>query len=140
MADRLKLSALRGRARRTAGKSLARSTGFPVPPRKAMSLARKASKKLQYPLAPYARANSLQLAQWAAAEWGKLGRWKSLALPVVLYTAYRTWQDEIAQREEYLANRTRRDVQRDYAKLYGSFGEPPRRRRLLGIIPLRSAR
>src|SRR5206468_1523718 len=96
MAKQDQITALRQKSRVAAEESLKEREGFPIPPRKAMAQAKKASKGLPYPLPPYAVANPLQLYRWAADEWRSLGRWQGLAAPVVALAALLTWEKERA--------------------------------------------
>ena len=96
MAKKNQLQSLRDRARRTATKELEGRDGFPIAPRKAMSQAKKASKNLPYPMAPFATVNLLQLYRWAQAEWQSLGRWQGLATPIIIVVALLTWEKEKA--------------------------------------------
>jgi hypothetical protein len=135
MAKKDEVSKLRRESRRLATKELRTGGGFPIAPRKAMSQAKKASKDLAYPLAPYAAANPFQLFRWAAQEWDKLGRWQGLALPVIIITALRTWEKEKAAQETYFMELERRAIRRENARLYGTYGVAPKKRKLFGFIP-----
>jgi hypothetical protein len=99
MADKNKVSKLREKSRIAALEGLRSQPGLPVPPRKAMSLAKKKSKGLGYPLPPYPGANPLVLFQWARGEWQQLGKWQRLALPVMALVALTTWEKENEMRE-----------------------------------------
>src|SRR5205814_10398610 len=99
MADKNKVSKLREKSRIAALEGLRSKPGFPVPPRKAMSLAKKKSKKSAYPLPPYPGANPLMIFQWARGEWQQLGKWQRLALPVILVVGLTTWEKEAQLRE-----------------------------------------
>jgi hypothetical protein len=112
--------------------------GFPLPPRKAMAQAKKASKELAYPVAPYPRANPLQLYRWSAEEWKRLGRWQTLATPVVLLVGLLTWEKEKALQDAYIDQLEKAETRRFAASLYGAYGRAPRKKKLLGIIPLPS--
>ena len=136
MAKKDRAIELRQKSKFAAMEGLRRREGFPVPPRKAMSQARKTSKKLPYPLAPYPSANPLQLYRWAAAEWQTLGRWQGLAAPVVILVALLTWEKEKAMREGYMAQVDKVRVRQQAAEVYGAYGRRPKRRKLLGVIPL----
>jgi hypothetical protein len=140
MAKKDQLEKKRQKAREVAKKDLKERRGFPVAPRKAMSNAKKASKRLDYPLPPYAGANFLQLYRWGSEEWRKLGRWQGLAVPVVLLTALLTWEKEKAIQEDYYVRLEQQAIRQENAKLYGTFGRAPKQRKLLGIIPLPGGR
>lgn len=140
MAKKDQLDMERQKAREAAKKDLKKRQGFPVAPRKAMSNAKKASKKLDYPVPPYAGVNLLQLYRWGSEEWRKLGRWQNLALPVVLLTALLTWEKEKALQEDYYVRLEQRAIREENARLYGTFGRAPKRRKLLGFIPLPGGR
>jgi hypothetical protein len=131
-----KVVELKKKSRLDAFKILRENEGFPVPPRKAMSQAKKATKMLGYPVAPYTNTNPIQLFNWAKQEWGKLGRWQSLATPVVLLVGLLTWQKEQAVQEEYMGNSEKAKARRLAAQIYRVAEEPKRKRKLLGIIPL----
>src|SRR3954468_9941943 len=94
MAKKDNAKSLSEKTKSDAIKGLKKHEGLPVPPRKAMSQAKKTSKKLPYPVAPYPLANPLQLYRWAEAEWKSLGRWQTLAAPFILVAALRTWEKE----------------------------------------------
>ncbi len=136
MAKKNQLQSLRDRARRTATKELEGRDGFPIAPRKAMSQAKKASKNLPYPVAPFAGANPLQLYRWAQAEWQSLGRWQSLAAPVIIVVALLTWEKEKALQAARWFELEKADAKEKAARMYGAFGQPRSKRKLLGIIPL----
>ena len=111
--------------------------GLPLPPRKAMSNAKKASKKLSYPLPPYPGANPVQLYKWARYEWWKLGKWQGLALPLVVLTALRTWEKETELKEARWQQIDKIEAKQAAAEAYGAFGRfRPKKRKLFGIIPL----
>lgn len=133
---RKKVVELKKKSRLDAFKILRGSEGFPVPPRKAMSQARKATKALGYPVAPYTNTNPVQLFNWAKLEWIKLGRWQSLATPVILLVVLRTWQKEQTVQEEYMGNSDKAKARRLAAQIYRVAEPPQRKRKLLGIIPL----
>jgi hypothetical protein len=99
MAKKAEIRTLRRKSRVVARKELKSHPGFPVPPRKAMSLARKKSKGLPYPLPPYPGGNPVQLIRWVSGEWQKLGRFKRLALPVIAFVALTTWEKEREMQE-----------------------------------------
>jgi len=98
MAKKDEVEKLRQKSRITALEGLRKQPGFPVRPGKAMSIARKKSKGRGYPPAPYP-ANPLLLYQWARGEWESLGKWKMLALPVIIIVALTTWEKEFMLRE-----------------------------------------
>lgn len=132
-----KLDKLRQRSRFAAMEANRPVGGFPVPPRKAMSRAKKASKKLPYPVPPYPGANPLQLYRWAQFEWWKLGRWQRLALPVIVIVGLRTWEKEKELQEERWHQIDKIEAKQAAAEAYGAFGPTGRKRKkLLGIIPL----
>jgi hypothetical protein len=136
MAKQDKLEKERQKAREAAGKDLKERRGFPIAPRKAMANAKKASKRLSYPVPPYAGANILQLYRWGSEEWRKVGRWQNLALPFVILTALLTWEKEKALQEDYYVQLEQRAIREENAKLYGTFGRAPKPRKLFGFIPL----
>ncbi len=136
MADKDKVQSLREKSKSVAAKTLEHKGGFPVPPRKAMSQAKKASKKMSYPIAPYPAANPLQLYRWAQAEWRGLGRWQGLAAPVIVLVALLTWEKEQHIQEERWFDIDKAATKAYAAKVYGAFGRGKRKRKLLGIIPL----
>ena len=131
-----KVVELKKKSRLDAFKILRGSEGFPVPPRKAMSQAKKATKALGYPVAPYTNTNPIQLFSWAKQEWSKMGRWQSLVAPVVLLVALRTWDKEQAVQEEYMGMSDKARARRLAAQIYRVDEPPKRKRKLLGIIPL----
>lgn len=99
MAKKSEIKTLRQKSRIAALEGLRSQKGFPVPPRKAMSLAAKKSKGLPYPLPPFAGGNLLLLFQWARGEWQSLGRHKKFALPIIALVALTTWEKENEMRE-----------------------------------------
>jgi hypothetical protein len=99
MAGKSDITTLKGKSRIAAFKGLRSQRGFAVPPRKAMSLARKKSKGLAYPLPPYAGENLLVLFQWVRGEWKALGKYRRLALPIIALVALTTWEQEYLKRE-----------------------------------------
>ena len=111
MAKNDKVKKERRRAMFAAMEGLRPQKGFPVPPRKAMSQANKASKKLAYPLAPYPGASLLQLYRWGSAEWQSLGRWQNLALPVVVLVSLLTWEKERGIQDDYWAVKDKEEDQ-----------------------------
>jgi hypothetical protein len=140
MAGRDKAKKEREKAKFAAMEGLRPRDRWPVPPRKATSRAKKASKRLPYPLAPYLDANPLQLYRWAGAEWKSLGRWQSLALPVIVLVGLLTWEKEKALQEAYRLELEKAGTRQYAARLYGAFGPARRRRKLFGIIPLPGGR
>jgi hypothetical protein len=128
-----KVVELQKKSRLDALKIMRGSEGFPVPPRKAMAQARKATKKLGYPVAPYTNTNPLQLFNWAKLEWAKLGKWQTLATPVILLVGLLTWNKEQAIQEEYNANTDKARARRLAAQAY-RFTAPPKRKSLIGRI------
>jgi hypothetical protein len=136
MANKDKVTELRQRSRFAAMEGLRPRGGFPVRPRKAMSQAKKSSKRLAYPLAPYPGASLLQLYRWARYEWWQLGKWQRLALPVIVLFSLLTWEHESQLREAREVQVYKTATKRFAARMYGAYGPEPRRRKLLGIIPL----
>lgn len=135
MAKDDKVKELRQKSMYAAMEGLRPRLGFPVPPRKAMARAKKASKKLPYPLPPYANTNPLLLYRWASEEWRRLGRWQSLAGPVALVAALLTWEKEKALQEARWTELDKAAARQHAAEVYGAYGRP-RRRKLFGVIPL----
>ena len=138
MAKNDKAKKERRRAMFAAMEGLRPQKGFPVPPRKAMSQANKASKKLVYPLAPYPGAGLLQLYRWGTAEWKSLGRWQNLALPVVVLVSLLTWEKEQAIQDDYWATKDKEEIRTKATRMYVEMSAEPkaRKRKLLGVIPL----
>jgi hypothetical protein len=137
MAKDDKVKELKQKSRSAATKGLEAARGFPTPPRKAVKEAKKASKKLPYPVPPYPGANPAQLYRWAQHEWQGLGRWQNLALPVIVIVGLLTWEKESALKEARWGEVERTDARQIAAETYGAFGRPPtRNRKLLGFIPL----
>jgi hypothetical protein len=137
MAKDDKVKELRQRSMYAAMEGLRPRLGFPVPPRKAMARAKKASKNLPYPLPPYPKTNPLVLYRWASEEWRRLGKWQSFVAPVAIISALLTWEREKALQEERWAALDKAAARREAAEVYGAYGQrPARRRKLLGIIPL----
>jgi hypothetical protein len=132
-----KLEQMRQKSRFAAMEAKKPVGGLPLPPRKAMSNAKKASKKLSYPLPPYPGANPVQLYRWARYEWWKLGKWQGLALPLVVLTALRTWEKEMELKEARWQQVDKIEAKQAAAEAYGAFGRfRPKKRKLFGIIPL----
>lgn len=136
MAEKDKIKKARQKSKFAAMEALRDNKGFPIPPRKAMSRAKKASKKLAYPLPPYAGANPVQLYRWGQFEWRKLGRWQRVVLPVVVLNALLTWERERELQDHYWDLVDRAQAKEVAAQAYGAYGPRPRKRKLLGIIPL----
>lgn len=141
MAGKDKLKKARQKSRFAAMEALRQQRGFPIPPRKAVSRAKKASKKLAYPLPPYVGANPLQLYRWAQFEWKKLGRWQRVATPVVALVALLTWEKEKIVQEQRWDEIEQQQAKRTAAELYGAHGpsiyeQRTKPRKLLGLIPL----
>jgi hypothetical protein len=130
-----KVEELQKKSRFEALRMLRESQGFPVPPRKAVSQAKKTSKKLGYPVAPY-KANPIELYRWGRHEWEQLGRWRGLAAPVALLVALTTWEKEKGLQEEYWSNTEKARARRAAVEAYRLAQRMPRKRKLLGIIPL----
>ena len=131
-----KLEKLRQKSRFAAMEVKKPVGGLPVPPRKAMANAKKASKKLPYPIAPYIGANPIQLYRWARYEWWKLGKWQQLALPVIVLTALRTWEKERELQEARWQQIDKIETKQAAAEAYGAFGRARPKKKLLGFIPL----
>lgn len=136
MAEKDKIKKARQKSKFAAMEALRDNKGFPIPPRKAMSRAKKASKKLAYPLPPYAGANPVQLYRWGQFEWRKLGRWQRVVLPVVVLNALLTWERERELQDRYWDLVDRAQAKETAAQAYGAYGPRPRKRKLLSIIPL----
>ncbi len=136
MPEEDRIEKLRRELRAEASAGLKREHVFPVPPRKAMSKARKASKKSPYPLPPYPGVGLLELARWARSGWAQLGRWQGLALPLVVITALLTWEQEKALQEARWVQAEKAELKHMAAEMYGAFGPPRKKRKLLGIIPV----
>ena len=137
MAKDDKKKELRQKSRFAAMDGLRPHNGLPIPPRQAMKQAKRASKKLAYPVPPYAGTFLPVLLMDAAAEWDKLGKWKRFAAPAVALVALRTWEREAEKREKFQVVVERRAVKTTVAELYGSrFMAKPERRKLFGVIPL----
>src|SRR6476659_6250736 len=133
MAGKDKVKKLREQSRFAAMEGLRPKSGWAVPPRKAMAQAKKASKDLAYPLAPYPTANRMQLLRWAQTEWRSLGPWQGLALPFLIVTALRTWEKEKAIQEVRQFDLDKADTQLFAAHLYGAYGRPKPKRKLLDL-------
>lgn len=136
MAQKDKVKKERQKSRFAAMEALRENKGFPIPPRKAMSQAKKASKKLPYPLPPYAGANPVQVVRWSQFEWRRLRKWQNVALPFVIISALLTWEKERDLQERYLDDLERAQTKEAAARAYGAYGQQPKRRKLFGVIPL----
>ncbi|MFL5732124.1 MAG: hypothetical protein ACJ78Q_02890 [Chloroflexia bacterium] len=136
MAKKDEVKTLQQKSKFAAMEGLRPTSRWPVSPRKAMAQARKSSKGRGYPVPPYPDANPLQLFRWGRSEWHSLGRAQKVALPVIIFTALTTWEKEDAIREERQFELDRASAKVYAARLFGAFGEPRRKRKLLGIIPL----
>jgi hypothetical protein len=136
MAKKDKKEELRQKAHFAAMEATKPKGGFPVPPRKAMARANRASKKLPYPVPPYPGANPMQLFRWAQVEWWKLGRWQGMAGPVVALVGLLTWEKEKDRQEAWRRQVDKIEVKQMAREMYGVYGQPKRRRKLLGLIPL----
>lgn len=136
MAAKKKVEELQRKSRFDALKILREQQGFPVSPRKAVSQARKATKERGYLVSPYPNSNPIQLYNWAKSEWAKLGKWQSLAAPIALIVALRTWEKERALQQDYQGQSDKAEARRLAAKAYNLIDRPRPRRKLLGIIPL----
>jgi len=97
-------------------------------PRRAMGLAKKQSKTLSYPLAPYP-VNLLLLYQWARGEWESLGKHKKVALPVIILVALTTWEKELFRREARWDEIEHQETAKLARKLYLEASGTPRKRR-----------
>ncbi len=137
MASKDKLKKDKQKSRFAAMEALRATKGFPVPPRKAMSRAKKTSKKLPYPVSPYQGAGLLSVYRWAGYEWRKLGRWQRVAAPVIALVALLQWEKEREIQDARWGEIERAQVKELAAKTYGAYVTRPRRKRkLLGVIPL----
>jgi hypothetical protein len=136
MAKKDKLKKDRQKSRFAAMEALRENKGFPLPPRKAMSQAKKASKKLAYPLPPYPGTNPVQLFRWAQFEWRKLGKWQNVVLPFVVLNALLTWEREKEHQDRYWDQLERGQTKEIAAQAYGAYGQRPKRRKLFGVIAL----
>lgn len=136
MAKDDKKKELRQKSKFAAMEGLRPHNGLPIPPRRAMRQAKRASKKLAYPVPPYAGTLLPILLMDAVAEWDKLGKWKSFAAPVVALVGLRTWEQEARKREQFQVVVERRAAKTTVAELYGSRYLARPKRKLLGIIPL----
>ena len=129
MAGKDEVKKLRRKSRIAALEGLRNQPGFPVPPRKAMSLAKKKSKSLAYPLPPYPAANPLLLYQWARGEWQSLGRFKKLALPVIALVALTTWEKEQMMKDARWDQVEREQTVQFANDLYAKTTTPPKAHR-----------
>jgi hypothetical protein len=128
MANKNEVEKQQQKARLAALDAFRRQPGFPIRPRRAMGLARKQSKTLQYPLAPYP-VNLLLLYQWARGEWESLGRYKKVALPVMILVALTTWEKEFLRREARWDQIEHEETAKLARELYLKASGTPRRRR-----------
>jgi hypothetical protein len=135
MAKKDKVKELRQKSRFAAMEGLRPQGGPPVPPRKAMKQAKKASKKLAYPVSPYPGAGPVQVYRWAQNEWWQLGKWKNFAMPFAILSALLTWEKESALRDRRWEEVDKAEVKEMARQMYLA---PPhrKRRKLLGFIPL----
>ncbi len=136
MAEKEMIKKARQKSRFAAMEAMRENRGFPVPPRRAMSQAKKASKKLAYPLPPYTGANPVQLYRWAHFEWRKLVRGRQVVLPFVMLNALLTWEREKELQDRYWEQLEHAKTKELAARAYGAYGPQPKKRKLLGIIPL----
>lgn len=138
MAKKDNIKELRRKSRFAAMEGLRPTGGFPIAPRKATSQAKKASKKLSYPLPPYPGVNPLQLYRWAQFEWWQFGRWQRVVAPVAILVGLLTWEKERELQEQRWEELEKVETKRVAAQTYGAYGRTSKRRKLLGIIPLPS--
>jgi len=136
MARKDKTKELKQKSRFAAMEGLRPKSSFPIPPRKAVSQAKKASKNLAYPVSPYPDAGPTQVYRWAQNEWWKLGRWQSLALPFIIISALLTWEREKSLQDARWEEVDRIEAKQLAEEMYLAPHKPPRKRKLLGIIPL----
>ena len=135
MANENKARKLREQSRKTVQESLRESGARLESPRKAMSRAKKLSKGLPYPVAPYAGAGLPTLYRWARVQWDELGRYQRLALPVMAWVALRTWEKEQRLKEERWFQIEKLATKQYAGEIYGAFGLR-KKRKLFGVIPL----
>jgi hypothetical protein len=137
MAKQDKKLELRQKSKFAAMEGLRPHDGLPLPPRTAMKQAKRASKKLAYPVPPYAGVLLPVLLMDAKKEWDKLGRWQRVAAPAVVLVSLLTWEQEAKKREQFQAVVERRAAKTTVAELYGQryLARPPGRK-LFGLIPL----
>ena len=137
MAGKDKLKKDRQKSRFAAMEALRATKGFPVAPRKAMSQAKKTSKKLPYPVSPYPGAGLLSVYRWASFEWRKLGRMQMVAAPLIAIVALLEWEKEREIQDARWDEIERAQLKELAAATYGAYGARPKgKRKLLGIIPL----
>lgn len=129
-----KVDELKKKSRRDALGILRAEQGLPLPPRKAVAEAKKATKERGYLVAPYPKANPIQLFNWGKDEWQKLGRWQMLAAPVAIFVALTTWEKERALQEEYSSQSDKLAARRLANRLMEK--PKPKKKKLLGFIPL----
>jgi hypothetical protein len=138
MADRKKSTELQSKSRLDALKILREREVLPAP-RKALTRSSKTSKERGVLVPPYPNANPLdfyRLYQWAKAEWGKLGRWQSLAVPVAVVVGLLSWEKELALREEYKTKAEINAAKRRVNEVISEIDIPKQKRKLFGFIPL----
>jgi hypothetical protein len=135
MAKSNEVSKLKEESRKTARKALREAEAPLEPPRKAISTAKKLSKGQPYQVAPYAGVGLRTLYSWTRVQWEDLGRHQRLALPVIIFVALRTWEKERRLQENRWFELEKADAKRFAANIYGAYGAP-KKRKLLGIIPL----
>lgn len=137
MAKEDKKEELKQKSRFAAMEGLRPHGGLSVSPRTAMKQAKRASKKLAYPVPPYAGSFLPVLLMDAKSEWDKLGRWQRVAAPAVVLMSLITWGQEAKKREKFQVVVERRAARTTVAELYGQrFLARPARRKLFGVIPL----
>ncbi len=130
-----KVDELQRKSRLDALKMLRASQGLPMPPRKAVAQAKKATKERGYLVSPYPQANPIQLYNWAKEEWNKLGRWQSLAAPAAIIAALLTWEKERGLQAEYASQSDKIEARRLALSLMDA-PKKKQKRKLLGFIPL----
>ena len=135
MAKQDKVTELKQKSRFAAMEGFKPRVGLPVPARRAMRKARKASKKLPYPVPPYSGAWSFQLYQWGRQEWWKLGKEQRRALPFIVLSALLPARQEVAIRAKSEEAFERAALKRMATAMYPA-PDKSKRRKLLGIIPL----
>ena len=137
MANEDKKKELRQKSRFAAMEGLRPHDGLPLPPRIAMRHARRASKKLGYPLPPYAGTFLPILLLDAKREWDKLGKWQRVALPAMVLVGLVTWEQEIEKRERFQVTVDRSATKARAAEVLASQRlSRLRKRKLFGVIPL----
>ena len=108
--------------------------GPPLPPRKAMKQAKKLSKGLLYPIAPYSTMSLRQLLKWASNEWQQLGHRQRIAAPVVVLMGLLTWEKEKQRQEDRYFELEMEDTKRYATQLYSTLvhAKVKEKRRLFG--------